>query len=1090
MGQSPGRGGGGGARGSGAAASPPLTFKLETVQLVWSGVGHNDAWAISASDELLKHIQDIWREKGVQEHHNPVDAAAAVKWRKAGLHMVRHAGKLYLGGTKSDYAQQLPGLLRAVCHFGNSQVLAPARLANAEDPTAALVREWQGRESSPVKQALISIGCLCLVKALWLPITIILHVMWPLLVLLILLNVIRPTTSRWHLIWPKSYTEQWELVLLPMVPPPSSAVASALTGEEVLYISRDTLSSDFRNVVQGFAVALPPDYSSKVVLAWMVPALERSGYELVAPKHLAAHSRNCREQETDFGVQFQQLRDRDLDGPLVFIQQARLKSVEDHHLVGPPGDVTVQVDENGVVSGFAAPDEVKLIIEEVHPWVCSDMTSRLRGTNLPCAPKLCKVLTSSVIALGYKPVSAPVESVAGIYHFFRASGPPSQPQEPVLTVVEQRGLKERVAADLQAKWQAQAEEFARRTRDELQSALRERDALLAEVLESQRAGRETMEALREQVEGQRALQASRAVEFDDFEAKLQALAEEQRSLRGELQQAVRERDSLLAEVREKQPGRLQAVEDWRVKVYDADSGTASAAKHICIECPGVDANDIAFQDLGNGVHVHIAVADGSRADFDRDFYFDHRKDGFFELRPDEFVHENGILLLVLKRTMPKRMKLKHCGAHPAHHAPLPTVSEEVQGERSKRAPMYFDIASVHREGSRADDSRSITSEAKSWWQVGADARASAWPESEQDAMSVGKDSLGRASQQSSWVVPDYATASLPPSASQAWPPVHTLASSGAGSAATPPVKSSVSSRAASASTPPVHSAASSGAASAATVHSVASAPARGTTPCCFLPRTAFWSVEKKRYVAAAALNSAGGDRLLGPSGSEVLVRRAKGHAPVERDLVSLRLCGVRGAFVVTADHRLLTRGPNGEPVVCTGGDFVRGSCRCLYNGTDFHVVELAEHYTQSCRVVEVSFEGDGVALAWVLPRRSRSSEERIPVAVPGKEPTLGDDGVCEQRTFLDCPCVAHSAAAGPRSLSVGARPLPTSSWSAGSRGHDDRHPEKCNVCTYHHLYLKNLRGPNAASAVPCVEGAACSRCHAPHPEYRRGGRSP
>lgn len=269
------------------------------------------------------------------------------------------------------------------------------------------------------------------------------------------------------------------------------------------------------------------------------------------------------------------------------------------------------------------------------------------------------------------------------------------------------------------------------------------------------------------------------------------------------------------------------------------------------------------------------------------------------------------------------------------------------------------------------------------------------------------------------------------------------------------------------------------------MRSVATAPARSSAPCCFLPNTTFRRAETGTCVRASELQRAGGDKLLGPQGDQVLVLRAVKHAPAERDLVGIRIAGESAAFVVTADHRLLTRGAEREPVARAAAEFAEGAP--LYDGASFHEVTKVEHFRQHVSVEEVLFEGDAVALAWMLPRRhrQRSTEARTTttVAVKGKEHKWHDQGFSEKHSFI---CKPAGPTAQVRSRSAGAPPEAGSLWSVGTTGHNDTQPERCRVCPFHQLYLHNLEGPSGHDAVPCAEGAACRMCHAAHPERPRG----
>jgi len=101
-----------------------------------------------------------------------------------------------------------------------------------------------------------------------------------------------------------------------------------------------------------------------------------------------------------------------------------------------------------------------------------------------------------------------------------------------------------------------------------------------------------------------------------------------------------------------------------VEVFDVGMSGDGMARHIRIECPGVDGESIDLESLPNGVLVKMqrTCRQGCRVGewtaFEREFNYDHRTEGRFDLRMDECVLENGVLQLVLKKTPPQRMKLR------------------------------------------------------------------------------------------------------------------------------------------------------------------------------------------------------------------------------------------------------------------------------------------------------------------------------------------------------------------------------------------------------------------------------------------------
>jgi hypothetical protein len=226
--------------------------------------------------------------------------------------------------------------------------------------------------------------------------------------------------------------------------------------------------------------------------------------------------------------------------------------------------------------------------------------------------------------------------------------------------------------------------------------------------------------------------------------------------------------------------------------------------------------------------------------------------------------------------------------------------------------------------------------------------------------------------------------------------------------------------------------------------------------------------------------------LLGPSGAEVMVLRAVRHTAVCRDLVRIWIQSSPASLSVTAEHHLLAQNREGRLVPLSAGDFVKrfmdGIAPSLFNGSEFCKVVKAVQFKQCTEVVEVCFENNACALAFLLPRRHRhSSKEYGTVAVLGNLPTFEDYGFTQTRTFID-----SEAPQLRRSHSAGNMPHLKSCWSVGSMKHDDRHPERCDVCTIHHRFLLDQERPGSKLAKPCAAGAACMKCHALHPE--QGGR--
>ena len=63
---------------------------------------------------------------------------------------------------------------------------------------------------------------------------------------------------------------------------------------------------------------------------------------------------------------------------------------------------------------------------------------------------------------------------------------------------------------------------------------------------------------------------------------------------------------------------------------------------------------------------------------------DHKTDGTFELPEEECSLDKAVIRLVLKRSPPRRMRLRRASEGAAHLVPLPPVAEEGRPEVGKR----------------------------------------------------------------------------------------------------------------------------------------------------------------------------------------------------------------------------------------------------------------------------------------------------------------------------------------------------------------------------------------------------------------------
>eukprot|EP00929_Paragymnodinium_shiwhaense_P107172 TRINITY_DN7323_c0_g2_i1.p1 TRINITY_DN7323_c0_g2~~TRINITY_DN7323_c0_g2_i1.p1 ORF type:complete len:377 (+),score=88.33 TRINITY_DN7323_c0_g2_i1:118-1248(+) len=163
-----------------------------------------------------------------------------------------------------------------------------------------------------------------------------------------------------------------------------------------------------------------------------------------------------------------------------------------------------------------------------------------------------------------------------------------------------------------------------------------------------------------------------------------------------------------------------------LRVFDVDEADQQA-RHIQLQCPGVDEDAIDISGIPNGVHVRI---DGSKAldengqpqpVFEKEFHYDHRVDGCFELRMDECSLDLGVLRLVLRRAAPQPMKLRRSpGKDSSMLSGLDTSSESlISGEGLpdaasvatplRRRPEYYRMTPAQTK----DDASSATSEVPS-----------------------------------------------------------------------------------------------------------------------------------------------------------------------------------------------------------------------------------------------------------------------------------------------------------------------------------------------------------------------------------------
>uniref|UniRef100_A0A7S0ZSZ1 SHSP domain-containing protein n=1 Tax=Noctiluca scintillans TaxID=2966 RepID=A0A7S0ZSZ1_NOCSC len=186
-------------------------------------------------------------------------------------------------------------------------------------------------------------------------------------------------------------------------------------------------------------------------------------------------------------------------------------------------------------------------------------------------------------------------------------------------------------------------------RDEFRELVRAQGSQKEKVVDTQDSTATLIARIREL---ERALREAEAERVRHAEARRQAdeaHAEESTRLR-----------ALVAQLEEQ----VSTMPPWpAVRTRDM-CNAVEASRHILIDCPGVNEDDIDISGLPNGVRVRIERSEaGTLQTMDREFHYDYRKDGCFELRMDECALERGVLELVLRRTPPQRMKLRRSEKH-------------------------------------------------------------------------------------------------------------------------------------------------------------------------------------------------------------------------------------------------------------------------------------------------------------------------------------------------------------------------------------------------------------------------------------------
>lgn len=143
-------------------------------------------------------------------------------------------------------------------------------------------------------------------------------------------------------------------------------------------------------------------------------------------------------------------------------------------------------------------------------------------------------------------------------------------------------------------------------------------------------------------------------------------------------------------------------------VEDVGAGTPKAAKHIRISCPGVvSEDDIDIESIPNGVSVRI---EARKSTFKHEFQFDYRTEGHLTLCEDECSLERGVLLLSLRRSPQRRLRLGSLrGA-----APAPLQAQE-EREGMEVFPQGMEVFPLTPTVSEAGSSSTSSSPSSGWY---------------------------------------------------------------------------------------------------------------------------------------------------------------------------------------------------------------------------------------------------------------------------------------------------------------------------------------------------------------------------------------
>jgi hypothetical protein len=247
-----------------------------------------------------------------------------------------------------------------------------------------------------------------------------------------------------------------------------------------------------------------------------------------------------------------------------------------------------------------------------------------------------------------------------------------------------------------------------------------------------------------------------------------------------------------------------------------------------------------------------------------------------------------------------------------------------------------------------------------------------------------------------------------------------------------------------------------------------------------------------KQVRAAQLKRSG-DRLMGLNEIEVRVIDVEKCMPVERTLICLTTS--ESYFEITANHRLLVKGPDGNGIAEEARNlkqrFERGETCQVFDGTKYDPILGICQKRKTTQVIDVCFEdADVTVLAW-FPHLKSSAKlvNQNAFAVFGRD-VADRIGLIHGNPGFKSNQFSQRAIRCGRARSAGATPDPKSSWSFGTRHHSEADPHRCviwhRICPIHHRYIQSCEKEGISTkARPCKKGAACNLCHAEHPEAKK-----